>query len=80
MVKKKTIPPSVINEIREGIHSRSMKVLKNREKERVQYNKDLRKRAKTYEELIVPVDCIVQKVTGYISSTSFQPRSERRYG
>lgn len=44
------------------------------------YNARLRKRAKPKEELLIPVDCLVERVTGYTHEVSHTPHSEVRYG
>lgn len=51
-------------------------VLENIEK----YNKDLRARAKTLEELTIPVLCLVESIVGSASKIHHTPHSEMVYG
>ena len=44
------------------------------------YNARLKKKAKTYEELVVPVDCFVEYLSGTTSGKSITTKSEWRAG
>lgn len=54
--------------------------LEEEEKENRKYNENLRARAKTPEQLTEGLECVVQEVNSYQSSTSFTPRSEMVIG
>lgn len=86
MVKKKTPPglwsqpadptASVLSELENVSDEEWTRNIETAEKEREQYNLELRARAKTEEQLTVGLECTVVDIHSYQSSTSFTPSSE----
>lgn len=56
------------------------KIFDDVKKQEDAYNRELLKRSKPKEELVVSIDCLVESVTGYVLQTEFHVQSERVFG